>query len=134
MRVLERGDATAVLRWEATEEYGFPTSNGPVIHGGMVTTILDSAMGAACWTVLTGDEVFLTADLRVEFYRSARPGLLTARGKVIKRTSRLAFCAAELFDADDRLLAGSRCTQTVLASGGPGTRPDPTRGDFDARG
>lgn len=134
MHVIERGEASSVLQWEATEEYGFPTSTGPVIHGGMVTTILDSAMGAACWTVLTGDEVFLTADLRVEFYRSARPGLLTARGKVIKRTSRLAFCAAELFDADDRLLAGSRCTQTVLPSGGLGSRPDPTRRDFDARG
>jgi acyl-coenzyme A thioesterase PaaI-like protein len=60
----------------------------------MVTTILDSAMGGACWSVLSEDEVFLTADLRVEFYRSARPGLLTARGSVIKRTSRLAFCAA----------------------------------------
>ena len=134
MHVLERGDAASVLQWDATEAYGFPTSTGPVIHGGMVTTILDSAMGAACWTVLTGDEVFLTADLRVEFYRSARPGLLTARGKVIKRTSRLAFCAAELFDADERLLAGSRCTQTILPSGGPGSRPDPTRRDFDARG
>ena len=133
MQVVERGDGASVLRWEATEAYGFATASGPVIHGGMVTTILDSAMGAACWTVLTGDEVFLTADLRVEFYRSARPGPLTARGKVIKRTSRLAFCAAELFDADDRLLAGSRCTQTIVPSGGPGTRPDPSE-DFDARG
>jgi uncharacterized protein (TIGR00369 family) len=134
MELVERGEGASVLRWDATEAYGFATANGPVIHGGMVTTILDSAMGAACWTVLTGDEVFLTADLRVEFYRSARPGPLTARGKVIKRTSRLAFCAAELFDAEDRLLAGSRCTQTILASGGPGTRPDPTGSVFDARG
>jgi uncharacterized protein (TIGR00369 family) len=134
MHVRERGDGTSVLEWDATEAYGFSTSSGPVIHGGMVTTILDSAMGAACWTVLTGDEVFLTADLRVEFYRSARPGLLTARGNVIKRTTRLAFCAAELFDADDRLLAGGRCTQTILQSGGPGSRPDPSSRDFDARG
>ena len=134
MRVLERGDGRAVLQWDAQEAYGFPTSTGQVIHGGMVTTILDSAMGGACWSVLTDDEVFLTADLRVEFYRSARPGTLTARGAVIKRTSRLAFCAAELFDADERLLASSRCTQAILPAGGHGSRPDPTQRGFDARG
>jgi uncharacterized protein (TIGR00369 family) len=134
MRVVERGDGRSVLEWDAQEAYGFPTSTGQVIHGGMVTTILDSAMGGACWSVLSEDEVFLTADLRVEFYRSARPGLLTARGSVIKRTSRLVFCAAELFDADDRLLASSRCTQAVLPAGGHGGRPDPTTRGFDARG
>ena len=134
MRVVERGDGRSVLEWDAHEAYGFPTSTGQVIHGGMVTTILDSAMGGACWSVLSEDEVFLTADLRVEFYRSARPGLLTARGSVIKRTSRLVFCAAELFDADDRLLASSRCTQAVLPAGGHGGRPDPTKRGFDARG
>lgn len=134
MEVVERGDGRSVLRWDAPEAYGFPTSTGQVIHGGMVTTILDSAMGGACWSVLADDEVFLTADLRVEFYRSARPGVLTARGAVVKRTSRLVFCAAELFDADDRLLASSRCTQAVLPSDGHGGRPDPTRRGFDARG
>jgi uncharacterized protein (TIGR00369 family) len=134
MRVPGRGDGRSVLVWEAGPQYGFETATGQVIHGGMVTTILDSAMGGACWSVLSEDEVFLTADLRVEFYRSARPGLLTARGSVIKRTSRLAFCAAELFDPDDRLLASSRCTQTILPAGGHGGRPDPTVRGFDARG
>ena len=134
LRVLERGDGRSALQWDAQEAYGFPTSSGQLIHGGMVTTILDSAMGAACWSVLADDEVFLTADLRVEFYRSARPGLLTARGTVIKRTYRLAFCAAELFDAEERLLASSRCTQALLPAGGHGSRPDPTQRGFDARG
>ena len=134
LRVVERGDGRAVLEWDAQEAYGFPTATGQVIHGGMVTTILDSAMGGACWSVLSDEEVFLTADLRVEFYRSARPGLLRARGTVVRRTSRLAFCAAELFDADDRLLASSRCTQAILPAGGHGGRPDPTTRGFDARG
>jgi acyl-CoA thioesterase len=139
MSVIERGDGRSVIRWDAQPEYGFPTASGQVIHGGMVTTILDSAMGAAAWSVLTEEEVFLTADLRVEFYRATRPGPLEARGLVIKRTSRLVFCSAELFDADDRLLAGSRCTQTVLPAGSQAGRADPTRRGisdegFDLRG
>lgn len=134
IEIVERSDGHSVLHWDAQREYGFPTSSGQVIHGGMVTTLLDSAMGAACWTTLGEDEVFLTADLRVEFYRSARPGLLVARGSVVKRTSRLAFCAAELYDADDRLLASSRGTQTILPAGSHGGRPDPTKRGFDPNG
>ena len=134
MRVLERADGHSLLEWDAGDEYGFRTATGQVIHGGMVTTLLDSAMGGACWSVLTEDEVFLTADLRVEFYRATRPGLLTAKGTVIKRTSRLVFCSAELFDAEGRLCAGSRCTQTVLPAGGHGGRADPTKRGFELRG
>ncbi|MCW2545228.1 MAG: PaaI family thioesterase [Frankiales bacterium] len=130
MRILERADGRAVIGWDAQAEYGFPAASGQIIHGGMVTTILDTAMGAATWSSLTADEVFLTADLRVEFYRATRPGPLVAKGLVIKRTSRLAFCSAELFDADDRLLAGARATQTILPAQGAMARPDPTTREF----
>lgn len=134
MEIVERGDGRSVLTCTATREYGFPTASGQVIHGGMVTTLLDSAMGAACWSTLQPGEVFLTADLRVEFYRATRPGPLTARGVVVKRTSRLAFCSAELFDAEERLLASSRCTQTILPADGQGGRADPTQGGYDLAG
>ena len=134
MHVMERGDGRCVIRWDAPPEYGFPTASGQIIHGGMVSTILDSAMGGAAWSVLTGPEVFLTADLRVEFYRATRPGPLVALGTVIKRTSRLVFCAGELFDSDGRLLAGGRCTQAVLPGEGAAGRPEPTKRDFDLRG
>ena len=41
------------VEWDATLEYGFGTPAGPVIQGGLVTAILDSAMGGACWTTST---------------------------------------------------------------------------------
>jgi uncharacterized protein (TIGR00369 family) len=113
-RRTEWGPGTATVEWDATAAYGFHTPAGPVIQGGLVTAILDSAMGGACWTVLDRHEVFLTADLRVEFFRPTRPGTLRARGRVLRKTSRVVFCAAELFDADDTTLAGSRCTQVLL--------------------
>jgi len=79
----------------------------------MVTTLLDTAMGSACWSVLEEDESFLTADLRVEFMRSARPGTLRAEGRVVQRSRRVAFCSAELLDAEGVALASARCTQIV---------------------
>ena len=111
-----------VVEWDATEEYSFPSASGDIIHGGMVATLLDTAMGGACWTLMDLDEVFLTADLRVEFLRPARPGLLRADGRVVHRARRLAFCAADLFDPEGKLLASARCTQTVLAADKPPAR------------
>jgi len=106
------GEST--MEWNATPEYGFPTPGGHVIHAGLVTAILDHAMGGACYTVLGEDEVFMTADLRVEFYRPSSPGLLRAKGRVVRRSAKVVFCAAELFNADGANLAASRCTEVVL--------------------
>jgi uncharacterized protein (TIGR00369 family) len=69
-------------------------------------------MGGACATVLEPEESFLTADLRVEFLRAARPGLLRAEGHVVRRARRVVFCAAELHDEGTHL-ASARCTQVL---------------------
>ena len=116
-RGIEQGAGRSVIEWDATPEFCFSAPSGPIVHGGMVTTLLDTAMGGACWTVLEGEESFLTADLRVEFMRSARPGTLRAEGSVIQRNRRVAFCSADLYDAEGTLLATSRCTQIVLRDG-----------------
>jgi acyl-coenzyme A thioesterase PaaI-like protein len=82
----------------------------------MVAALLDTVMGGACWTVVTDDEDFLTADLRTEFHISARPGTLRAEGHVVKRSRRVVFCGGELFQ-DGELVASSRCTQIVRTAG-----------------
>jgi len=104
----------AVVAWQAGADYGFATDSGFLIQGGLVTALLDAAMASACWAVLDEKQAFLTADLRVEFLRSARAGELVGIGTVLRATHRIVFCAAELHDADGLLLATSRCTQVVL--------------------
>lgn len=112
-RGVEQRDGRSVIEWDATPEFCFHAPSGPIVHGGMVTTLLDTAMGGACWSVLTEDESFLTADLRVEFVRATRPGLLRAEGVVVRRNRGVAFCSADLYDAAGELLASSRCTQII---------------------
>lgn len=113
------------VAWEATPAYCFPTAGGPIVQGGLVTALLDAAMGGACWTVLDRDQAFLTADLRVEFLRPSRVGLLAATGTVVRRTRRVVFCAGELHDASGELLATSRCTQAVVGGRGSAGRYEP---------
>jgi len=108
-----RGAEPGVIEWDATPEFCFHDgAGGHIVHGGMVATLLDTAMGGACWSTLAEDESFLTADLRVEFLRSARPGTLRAVGRVVQRNRRVAFCSADLYQ-DDGLVATSRCTQII---------------------
>ncbi len=111
-RGIEQADGRAVIEWDATPEYSFHAPSGPIVHGGMVAALLDTAMGGACWTMVAEDEDFLTADLRTEFHRSARPGTLRAEGWVVQRNRRVVFCAAELFQ-NSELIASARCTQIV---------------------
>lgn len=110
------GEAGAVIEWDAPAEFTFPAGDRAIVHGGMVTTLLDTAMGHACVDALEPDETFLTADPSVEFYRSAVPGLLRAEGRVVRRSRRAAFCAAELYDGAGELLAAARCTQILRGS------------------
>jgi uncharacterized protein (TIGR00369 family) len=114
------------IAWDASVDYCFPTAGGPIVQGGLVTALLDAAMGGSCWTVLDREQAFLTADLRVEFLRSAQVGTLSAHGWVVRRTRRVVFCAAELYRGETKgeLLATSRCTQVVLPAEGRAGRYD----------
>jgi uncharacterized protein (TIGR00369 family) len=106
-----------VIEWDAGEEYAFPAAtDSVVVHGGMVATLLDTAMGGACANALGDGESFLTADLHVEFFRPARPGTLRAEGRIVHRSRRVAFCAADLTDAEGNLVASARCTQILRSS------------------
>lgn len=137
-RRLDWSPGRTTVAWTAEPDYCFPTSGGPIVQGGLVTALLDAAMGGACWSVLDVDQAFLTADLRVEFLRAARPGELCATGSVVRRTRRAVFCAAELHDEAGQLLASSRGTQIVLPADGSAGRSWPPGRDGappdDARG
>jgi len=112
-RGIEQSNGVSVIEWDATVDYCFHGGSGPIVHGGLVTTLLDTAMGGACHSVLESGETFLTADLRAEFFRPTRPGTLRAEGRVVQRTKRVVFCSADLKDAEGTHLASARCTQVL---------------------
>ena len=112
-RGIEQGDGVSVIEWDATVDYCFHGGSGLIVHGGLVTTLLDTAMGGACHSVLEDGETFLTADLGAEFFRPARPGKLRAEGRVVHRTKRMVFCAADVRNTEGTHLASARCTQVL---------------------
>jgi len=104
-RVVEVGRGRLVLEGNLTEErHSFPTSRGPIVHGGAVATLADEALASVAFTVAQEGETTVTADLKVDFLRPALPGRLVARASVRHRTKRLAFCEATVEQADSAVI------------------------------
>jgi uncharacterized protein (TIGR00369 family) len=92
-RIVELGPGTLVL--EATldaERHGFPTSRGPIVHGGAIATLADECLASVAFTLAEEGETTTTSSLQVDYYRPGTPGRLVARGVVRQRTRRLAYC------------------------------------------
>jgi uncharacterized protein (TIGR00369 family) len=94
IRFDRREDGTAEARWTPGMEWsGYPG----VVHGGLVSTVLDEAMSKAL--AATGIRTF-TAEIRVRFRRPVTAGGEYAiRGWVVDRVKRLITAEATLMDA-----------------------------------
>ena len=77
------------------------------VHGGVLSTMLDTAAGCSVHSTLAVGEAYTTLDLTVKFLRPAtvESGLLRADGRVIQRGRRTALAEAQVFDASGRLVA-----------------------------
>ena len=100
------------IHWNASD--AFTTGQIPVIHGGALAALLDNVMGWVTLSLLDDSENFATADLQIQFVRGTRPGLLKARGSVVRRTRALAFCQSEAWNSEDQLVARGSAPCAIL--------------------
>lgn len=72
-----------------------------VMHGGVVTALLDHACGTAAFAGLGGDKATATLDLRLDYMRPATPGQdVIAEARTVKVAGLIAFVAALAHDGD----------------------------------
>jgi uncharacterized protein (TIGR00369 family) len=77
------------------------------VHGGVISTLLDTAAGCSVHSTLAAGESYTSLDLTVKFLRAVTvdSGLLTCSGRVIQRGRRTALAEAQLHDAAGKLVA-----------------------------
>lgn len=82
------------------------------VHGGVITTVLDSALGCAVHSLLPAGKAYTTLELKVNFLRAItkKNGELTATGKVIHAGSKTALVEAQITDTDGKIYAHSVST------------------------
>ena len=85
------------------------------VHGGMLATLADTAMGLAVRTVLQPGRRHVTVQLGVEFMSPGRAGRIVALGRSVKIGSQLGFAEADVTGPDGRLLAKAHSTLSVTA-------------------
>jgi fumarylpyruvate hydrolase len=81
------------------------TNNRGVAHGGVVSSLLDSAMGAAVISAIPKEWWCATTGLTIQFLAGPREGRVTASGSVVKRGRSVAFVRGEAHDAAGTLVA-----------------------------
>lgn len=77
------------------------------VHGGVISTLLDTAAACSVHSTLAVGEGYTSLDLTVKFLRPVTldSGRLRAEGRVISRGRRTALAEAQLFDAAGRQVA-----------------------------
>jgi len=90
-----------------------------VAHGGVVSSLLDTALGAAVITGMTPEEWTGTLEISVQFREPVRPGRVIAEGRLARRGRTAAFAEGEVRDATGKILATAHGVWTIW----PG-RPD----------
>jgi uncharacterized protein (TIGR00369 family) len=87
-----------------------------VVHGGLVCTMLDSALACAVHTTLPAGVGYTSIDLTVSYLRPIHAGMqLRARGWVVKPGRRVAFGAADVRDGDDKVVATATGSCLVMS-------------------
>ncbi|MFI7607295.1 PaaI family thioesterase [Micromonospora sp. NPDC049366] len=77
------------------------------VHGGVISTLLDTAAGCAVHSTLPAGVGYTSLDLNVKFLRpvTVDSGTLRCEGAVLQSGRRTALAEARLLDARDRLVA-----------------------------
>ncbi len=86
------------------------------VHGGVLSALLDSAMGCTLHSVLEAGLSYTTLELKTNFLKAANihSGKLTATGKIIHLGNRTALLEAELTDEQGRIYAHGTSTCIIL--------------------
>ena len=86
------------------------------VHGGIITTLMDTALGSAVQSVLPAGRVATTMDLHTRFHRpvTAAVGKVFATAHVVHAGRRTATSEAKIVDAAGRVYATGTSTLMIL--------------------
>lgn len=104
-------DNSVAIAMEVRPEHMNPMG---FLHGGIMSTIADAAMGITFGRSLDSEQNFTTIELKVNFIRGVTQGKLVAKGRIVKRGTTIGFLDCEVHDQLGRLVATATSTCIIL--------------------
>jgi len=88
------------------------------VHGGWISTVLDSAMGCAVHSLLKPGQAYTTVEMKVNFVRPLveNSGKLRCEAEIVHLGSRLATSQGRLTDMSGKLVAHGSETCMILSA------------------
>ncbi|WP_067433552.1 PaaI family thioesterase [Nocardioides jensenii] len=116
MELVEAEPGTVTFRCHPDESHYNPIG---MVHGGLVCTLLDSALGCAAQTTLPAGTGYTSIEIKVSYLRPVTldSGPLTCTGRVTKPGRRVTFAEGEVVDKDGRTVATASGTLLVFPLG-----------------
>jgi acyl-CoA thioesterase len=109
--VADTGEGMAVVDMTPTEDMA---NHSGFVHGGMISTLADSAMGRSVRTLKPGVTRAMSFDLKLSFIGAAKIGeKLRATGRVIHAGRRTVVTDCRIEGKDGRLVATASATFAV---------------------
>ncbi|MBP6630486.1 MAG: hotdog fold thioesterase [Kofleriaceae bacterium] len=127
LEILELSEAGALFRLPYHPQLVGNPETG-VLHGGVITSLLDACSGSAVFAALPRLVPIATLDLRIDYLRPADPGqAVTARAHCYKVTRNVAFVRAHAFHADEADLIATAAGTFMIGTklGTPAAPPAP---------
>ena len=75
------------------------------VHGGVLFTLLDSALGRSIVNALPEGRGCATVEIKVNYFRPIQSGRVTARGFLKELTKSLGYAEGEVLNAEGKVLA-----------------------------
>src|SRR5438876_3914157 len=118
MSITEVSEGRVVFTAEPSEYHYNPLGT---VHGGVMATLLDSALGCAVQSMLPSGTSYTTLELKVNYLRpiTETTGTVYAEGKIIHIGGRIATAEARLTDARGKLYAHGTTTCIILRPSPP---------------
>jgi len=111
LQTIEIGEGVAIIEMKATEDMA---NHSGFVHGGMISTLADSAMGRSLRTLKPGVVRAMSFDLKLNFISAAKIGeTLRATGRVVHAGRRTMVTECRVEGADKRLVATATGTFAV---------------------
>jgi uncharacterized protein (TIGR00369 family) len=108
--VEQADDGSARIAFEVTDEHLNPAGT---LHGGVLATLVDTAMGTAVRTATGDDDNPATSQLTVTYLRPGRTGPLSVTARVRTKGEHLTVCEADV-EQDGKAIGHAVATFALL--------------------